>query len=47
MATGTPNNPSFYIFCKVGPNKKVGVANNKKSAKQLAAEQVLEVLEIR
>ncbi|XP_037047278.1 RISC-loading complex subunit tarbp2-like isoform X2 [Bradysia coprophila] len=43
--TGTPNNPSFYIFCEVGPIKGYGIARNKKSAKQMAAEKVLEQFE--
>lgn len=43
--TGTPNNPSFYIFCEVGTIKGYGIARNKKSAKQMAAEKVLEQLQ--
>lgn len=46
-STGTPNNPSFYIFCEVGSHREVGIASNKKSAKQLAAEKVLGLLEMR
>jgi len=44
--TGTPNNPNFYIFCEVGPHREVGVANNKKNAKHMAAEKVLGWLEM-
>lgn len=45
--TGTPNNPSFYIYCQVGQEyKAVGIASNKKTAKQLAAEKVLELLDM-
>lgn len=46
-STGTPNNPSFYIFCEVGQLREIGIASNKKNAKQLAAEKVLSQLEMR
>lgn len=46
-STGTPNNPSFYIFCEVGPHREVGIGPNKKCAKHSAAEKVLAWLEIR
>lgn len=47
-STGTPNNPSFYIFCRVGEvYREVGIASNKKTAKQLAAEKVLGLLDMK
>lgn len=46
-STGTPNNPCFYILCEVGPLKEIGIGSNKKNAKQLAAEKVLQHLEMR
>lgn len=44
--TGTPNNPSFYISCTVDKIVEYGIARNKKSAKQMAAEKVLERVEM-
>ncbi|XP_037044132.1 RISC-loading complex subunit tarbp2 isoform X3 [Bradysia coprophila] len=46
-STGTPNNPSFYIFCEVGSYREVGIASNKKAAKQMAAEKILDLLDMK